>query len=267
MYEESLQATPSSGSAIHSSIVSGTSEVTKEDLERLITELRDLWKLDMEEALETFDADRTGLVDYAVKSAGGSIVAASPTLVACNLWPFLCSLLIPAKKPDEMITQLMGVGNCWPMQGQHGQALIKLREPVYVTGVTLQHVSSAIAPDTTTTPKEFSIWAVLDEQVEAVVNEIVVESKLGHPPVISKSTEHGHHYETGISTTETTGSILGRFTYVNGTRAIQYFTIADVHQTPVSHIRFILHSKYGNPNYTCIYRLRVHGRPARHLHE
>jgi hypothetical protein len=63
------------------------------------------------------------------------------------------SLSSPSLPQDNM-----NVGSCWPMSGSDGFVTIGLRERIIPRSISLQHISSAIAPDHTTTPKEFTIW-------------------------------------------------------------------------------------------------------------
>lgn len=113
-------------------------------------------------ALERYSADRTQLVDYALRSSGGRILAHSAShqvrLEGNLLVGFIKKCFMSVRKADEVLNDNMSVGSCWPMAGQAGFVSIGLREQITPTSVSIQHIATTIAPDYTTTPKEFSIY-------------------------------------------------------------------------------------------------------------
>ncbi|CAM2114649.1 unnamed protein product [Caretta caretta] len=108
--------------------------------------------------------------------------------------------------------------------GSQGQVVIKLPEKVYPTAVTLQHISKAISPsgDVTSAPKDFAVCG-LDE-------------------------------ETGKEI------LLGTFMYDSGKETIQTFQLKSELSKFFVYIKFNVLSNWGNPEYTCVYRVRVHGK-------
>lgn len=54
------------------------------------------------------------------------------------------------------------------------------------------------------------------------------------------------------------GELLGKFLYDDNGPTIQSFQIEDRGRSFL-YIEFKVYSNYGNPDYTCVYRLRVHG--------
>lgn len=51
-------------------------------------------------------------------------------------------------------------GDCWAFKGSSGSVVIRLLGYVYVSGFSLEHISSSISPtgETDTAPKDFSLW-------------------------------------------------------------------------------------------------------------
>lgn len=53
-------------------------------------------------------------------------------------------------------------GACWPFQGFPGYLLIKLRNFIYVTGFTIEHVAKSILPSEKmeSAPRKFNVWVI-----------------------------------------------------------------------------------------------------------
>ncbi|XP_010793512.1 SUN domain-containing protein 1-like [Notothenia coriiceps] len=54
----------------------------------------------------------------------------------------------------------LAVGHCWPFEGGRGHLFIALSHPVYISHVTLGHVSKNLSPTGTipSAPKTFSVY-------------------------------------------------------------------------------------------------------------
>ena len=66
---------------------------------------------------------------------------------------------------------------------------------------------------------------------------------------------------SGLDTIEDPNPIvLGNFTYDidNVKNPVQTFKVVEV-QKPITYVELKIDSNYGNPEYTCLYRFRVHG--------
>ena len=130
-------------------------------------------------------------------------------------------------------------GECWAVKGDGSgfsappiSVVIRLSDNVDVDSVTLEHIPETLSPDGNikSAPKAFSVLGLTE------VNE--------PNPVL-----------------------LGNFTYVIGNSPVQTYQVAhkensdkkilDKHNFPLVELK--VHSNYGNPTYTCIYRFRVHG--------
>ncbi|XP_049869019.1 klaroid protein-like [Pectinophora gossypiella] len=189
--------------------------------------------------LNVYDADKTGLVDYALESAGGQVVSTKCTelyqiktkqysILGLPVWWVYTSpryALTPGAMPAE----------CWAFQGFPGYLVIRLYAIVEVTGFSLEHMSRLLAVDgkIESAPKNFSVYGLHGE--------------LDPEP-----------------------HLFGNYMYdANGT-AIQHFPIQYPKMTniggveyPVAYdiVELRVESNHGNPTYTCVYRFRVHGNP------
>uniref|UniRef100_A0A8C9TF79 SUN domain-containing protein 2-like n=1 Tax=Scleropages formosus TaxID=113540 RepID=A0A8C9TF79_SCLFO len=149
----------------------------------------------VQQALSLYQADRIGMADYALESAGLGI----------RSHPY---------------------GKCWAFQGSQGFLGISLSYPIYITHVTLEHLPQSLSPSghINSAPKDFAVY------------------------VSALSTEKEEE--------ETTW--LGTFTYDQNREPIQTFEL------PVRHsVELKIMSNWGHPEYTCVYRFRVHGEPTK----
>ncbi|EMP30786.1 SUN domain-containing protein 3 [Chelonia mydas] len=172
--------------------------------------------------------DHIQMPDWAQKSIGATIdtgrTSKSYELGRTEGCCFSSWFFSSANPPDTILQPDVHPGNCWAFQGSQGQVVIKLPEKVYPTAVTLQHISKAISPsgDVTSAPKDFAVCG-LDE-------------------------------ETGKET------LLGTFMYDSGKETIQTFQLKSELSKFFVYIKFNVLSNWGNPEYTCVYRVRVHGK-------
>ncbi|XP_052759551.1 klaroid protein-like isoform X2 [Galleria mellonella] len=189
--------------------------------------------------LDVYDADKTGLVDYALESAGGQVISTKCTelyqiktkqysILGLPVWWVYTSpryALTPGAMPAE----------CWAFQGFPGYLVVRTYAVIEVTGFSLEHMSRLLAVDgkIESAPKNFSVYGL-----------------------------HGEM--------DPEPHLFGDYMYdANGT-AIQYFPVKYPKTTniggvdyPVAYdiIELRVESNHGNPTYTCVYRFRVHGNP------
>ncbi|NXV80036.1 SPAG4 protein, partial [Atlantisia rogersi] len=132
-------------------------------------------------------------------------------------------------------------GNCWPLQGHQGQVVIRLSTRVHLTGITVQHISAEASPSGTviSAPRDIAVfvslcWALL----------------MGTWP-------------WGVDADGEEETLLGMFTYNVAKEASQTFLLKDApFPRAFSYIKLLVKSNWGNPAYTCIYRVQVHGKIA-----
>ena len=211
---------------------------------------------DMAAALERFAADRTARVDYALASSGGRIVAHSPThraalsssSVVSPLLALFTSRHLPEVPAEALLDADMSVGHCWPMQRQQGGVIIGLRERVRISGLSLQHASVHVLPDGgASMPRAVRVSGVEDEQLDEAVRQVTLGG-------VWKGAEQ-------------VGSVLGRFEYERDGSQVQQWPVgaagAGAGGRGYQYVRLDVLSNYGNSNYTCIYRVRVHGEPVK----
>ncbi|KAI8501106.1 Sad1 and UNC84 domain-containing protein [Branchiostoma belcheri] len=175
-----------------------------------------------------YDADKTGMVDHALESAGGSVLSLRCTETYESKSAQLSILGIPlwykTNSPRTVIQPDVHPGNCWAFRGSEGYMVIQLSGVVKPTSFSLEHIPKSLSPtgQIDSAPKDFTVFGLEDE-------------------------------------TQAEGDLLGNYTYDDNAEPLQYFPVqvTDVKPYPIVELRIL--SNHGNPDYTCIYRFRVHG--------
>lgn len=181
----------------------------------------------VKEALAMYDADKTGLVDYALEPSGGQILSTRCT-ENYNLKTAVVSILgiplwYPSNTPRVVITPGVVPGQCWAFQNFPGFLLIELSTYVKVSAFTLEHIPEALAPGGVrdSAPKAFTVWGL-------------------------KSEKDREPWQ------------FGSYAYSLNDSSIQYFAVEN-DAPPVNLVELRIESNHGNLKYTCLYRFRVHG--------
>lgn len=182
------------------------------------------------QALKRYSEDRIGMVDYALESGGASVISTRCSETYETKTALLSLFGIPlwyhSQSPRVILQPDVHPGNCWAFQGPQGFAVVRLSARIRPTAVTLEHVPKALSPNSTisSAPKDFAVFG-FDEDVQQQ------------------------------------GTLLGQFTYDQDGEPIQTFYFQDPKASyQVVELRVL--TNWGHPEYTCVYRFRVHGEPA-----
>ncbi|KAG7460148.1 hypothetical protein MATL_G00218140 [Megalops atlanticus] len=186
-------------------------------------------QLIVQNALKLYAQDRTGLVDYALESGGGSILStrcsetyetktALMSLFGVPLWYF-------SQSPRVVIQPDVYPGNCWAFKGSQGYLVIRLSMSVVPTAFCLEHIPKALSPtgNISSAPRQFTVYGLDDEYQDE-------------------------------------GKLLGRYTYQDDGESLQTFPVTEENDKAYQIIEMRVLSNWGHPEYTCLYRFRVHGR-------
>ncbi|XP_071052330.1 klaroid protein-like isoform X2 [Onthophagus taurus] len=180
------------------------------------------------DTLSIYDADKTGLVDYAMESAGGYIISTRCTQIyhpkTAVISVFGIPIWYPSNTPRTVITPGNNPGQCWSFQNFPGFLVIKLYGFVKISGFSMEHVSVKLAPNDniSSAPKDFEVYGLK--------NENDLDAKL-----------------------------LGKYRYLNNGKSLQFFAVDADGDVGFDLVELKVFSNHGNPNYTCLYRFRVHG--------
>ncbi|KAF8071925.1 hypothetical protein FPV67DRAFT_1411606 [Lyophyllum atratum] len=225
-------------------------------------------------AMSTYSKDMLARPDFAIHSGGARVIPSltSPTLEA---------------RPESLRGQLLGlvtgngyaignppvmalhhdnhVGRCWPFPGQTGQLGVVLVAPTYITDITIDHVAKEVAYDMRTAPREMEVWGMVEgmDNVEKV-KEWMAERSLRR----EEARERGEEVEEEPEYPKTLPRApqymrIARFTYdIHAPRHVQTFPVdEEVRALGVDFgiVVLMVKSNWGMDEYTCLYRLRVHG--------
>ncbi|XP_073350040.1 SUN domain-containing protein 1 isoform X3 [Pagrus major] len=187
-------------------------------------------KLIVQNALRLYSQDRTGQVDYALESGGGSILStrcsetyetktALMSLFGLPLWYF-------SQSPRVVIQPDVYPGNCWAFKGSQGYLVIRLSLRILPTSFCVEHIPKALSPtgNITSAPQNFTVFGLDDEYQEE-------------------------------------GKLLGHYTYQDDGESLQTFPVMEKNERTFQIIEVRVLSNWGHPEYTCMYRFRVHGEP------
>ncbi|XP_058013794.1 SUN domain-containing protein 1 isoform X3 [Ahaetulla prasina] len=182
-------------------------------------------------ALRLYSQDKTGIVDFALESGGGSILStrcsetyetktALLSLFGIPLWYF-------SQSPRVVIQPDMYPGNCWAFKGSQGYLVIRLSMMIYPTSFCLEHIPKSLSPtgNITSAPKDFLVYGLENE-----------------------------YQEEGI--------LLGQYTYDQDGEPLQMFPVSETTEKAFQIVELRIFSNWGHAEYTCLYRFRVHGRTA-----
>uniref|UniRef100_A0A3Q2DF69 SUN domain-containing protein n=1 Tax=Cyprinodon variegatus TaxID=28743 RepID=A0A3Q2DF69_CYPVA len=169
------------------------------------------------------------LLNFALKSLGAKIVhlMTSDTYQSKDAFSFFGFLVKqPAISPDIVIQGRSHPlpGRCWPFEGSKGRISISLPNNVLISHVSLSHIPKRISIHGTISfaPKEFSVYGRKDLESEE--------------------------------------SLLGTFLYDEDGDQLQIFKLPDYVAGSFRYITLQVKSNWGNPDYTCLYGFRVHGK-------
>ncbi|XP_033916663.1 SUN domain-containing protein 3-like [Melopsittacus undulatus] len=181
------------------------------------------------QVLEKLEESQVPMTDYALKSSGAAVIPeyTSPSYRSSAYKIVLFSLLSLdyVRSPELILEKENHPGNCWPFHGSQGHVLIKLSVPIIPRAVTMDHVSGPplLKNGVSSAPKDFAVYAVTEDQEE---------------------------------------QLLGLFVFLAPLNPTQTFQLKNEISGSVNYILLRVLSNWGHPDYTCVYRFRVHGDPA-----
>ncbi|XP_008586031.1 PREDICTED: SUN domain-containing protein 3 [Galeopterus variegatus] len=183
--------------------------------------------------LKKLREDQVQMADYALKSAGASIIEAGTSESYRNnkakLYWHGIGFLNCEMPPDIILQPDVYPGKCWAFPGSQGYTLIKLARKIIPTAVTMEHISEKVSPsgNISSAPKEFSVYGI-------------------------------------TKTCEGEEIFLGQFLYNKTGTTVQTFELKHKVNESLLCVKLKVLSNWGHLKYTCLYRFRVHGTPGEH---
>ncbi|RPD52500.1 hypothetical protein L227DRAFT_514718, partial [Lentinus tigrinus ALCF2SS1-6] len=209
--------------------------------------------------------DSVGMVDYALWSAGAYVITAltSATYAAQPSWGWWpLSSARPAlqwKPPELALSPEVHLGYCWAMLSSSGTLGVALPRTIIPRAVTIDHVAKPLLFQVESAPRDVEVWIIpehLDNTSMGAQRDAIITASgadlLDHPGLFQP-----HRFRA------TTFVRLINFTYdVHGSNAVQSFAVpGEVNEfnLKTNTVLFKFLTNWGNKEYTCLYRVRVHG--------
>ncbi|XP_072167938.1 uncharacterized protein [Diadema setosum] len=179
-------------------------------------------------ALDMYNADKTGMVDYALESAGGSVLntrcSETYSLKTALFSIFGIPIWYQSNSPRTVIQPDVHPGNCWAFRGTQGYVVIQLANVIKPTAFSMEHIPKTLDPTGSidSAPKNFSVWGLRDEYDQE-------------------------------------GFLFGSYVYDQNGSPLQFFPVQVPSPKPIPLVELKIESNHGKMEYTCLYRFRVHG--------
>ncbi|KAG7381750.1 hypothetical protein PHYPSEUDO_005692 [Phytophthora pseudosyringae] len=225
----------------------------------------------IEVAVQAVEIKKTGRVDHAALANGASVIhserdllyldSSSPVQLLTQLVglsnpddddrftshsyrrapaPFLGQLLSSGEnpwwlsrhngRPETALSETMEMGSCWGIAGASGRLSVKFAQQIVADAITIDHIPAQIASDFSSAPNEFRILGISGHPLRETVELIP----------------------------------FGNFSYASNGPASQTFKLTSAlsQRSAIDGITLEVLSNHGHPEYTCLYRFRVHGHSA-----
>lgn len=239
-------------------------------------------------ALDTYSMSKTNKADFALYSAGGRVIPSltSPTFEMSSRagastgrgwWPVSskkpAATQFRSRSPVVALHHDNAPGMCWPFAGQTGQLGIQLARPAIVTDFTIEHPPASLTfGDFSAAPRDITVWGLVQRHEdreklarwrEAEAARAASVDGEGEEVDMKPAPPSPHHLHLATFTYEATAHNATSSQHPGRRpRSVQTFPVspeAAALSIPVSVVQVRFLSNHGNKDYTCSYRVQVHG--------
>ncbi|NXK53903.1 SUN3 protein, partial [Chauna torquata] len=186
----------------------------------------------MYQVLEKLEEDQAQMPDYALKSSGSAVIHSKTSPSFWNTKRKIVFLLLPVlnyvRSPEVILKPDSVLGDCWYFPGSQGEIFIKPYTAIVPRAFTIDHGIPGRTyhrDSIASAPKDLAVYGLKEEDEEQ-------------------------------------GMFLGEFTFMAAQNPSQTFQVKNEHSGFVNYIRLQVLSNWGHPEYTCMYRIRLHGEPV-----
>ncbi|OSD06405.1 hypothetical protein PYCCODRAFT_1431414 [Trametes coccinea BRFM310] len=225
--------------------------------------------------------DTLARVDYALHSAGAHVIPSLTSITAeirpSGMFGQIAGLFTGGsgyavgRPPVTALHHEIHTGHCWPFPGSQGQLGVALAAPVYITDVTIDHVAKEVAMDMRSAPRNMELWGLVEGQDNIAKYR---EWKSARSAAREEAEARGEPIPPSLVDDEVYPRSLPRhpeyvrvanFTYdIHSPDHIQTFAVRDdIKELGIDFgvVVLLVKSNWGK-EFTCLYRLRVHGEPV-----
>ena len=235
----------------------------------------------VDSAVSQYGKDTIARPDFALHSSGAKTIPSltSPTfeIRPSNIRSQLVGLVTGngyaiGRPPVTALHHELHNGHCWPFAGTEGQLAVALAAPVYISDVTIDHVAKEVAFDMRSAPRDMEVWGMVEGKDNIAKVKTWQAEKAARKAEARKLAK-----EQGVPFVEDGDDVpypktlprspqyirIANFTYdIHSPRHIQSFPVDKaIRDLGVDFGIVVLRimSNWGRDEYTCLYRLRVHG--------
>lgn len=182
---------------------------------------------DLRTEITMLQADKTGMADFALEATGAQILPdlSSPgrdtKSAMISIWKW--PLFYQTMSPRLAIQPQVHPGNCFAFSGSAGNLAVKLSRPITIQNVTIEHIPQSLAPtgDLKSAPKEIEIYSIRRDGSDR--------------------------------------KLLDSISFEPKVDHIKTFQLNNAASGEAVLFKFL--TNWGEEDYTCVYRVRVHGIP------
>jgi hypothetical protein len=214
----------------------------------------------VETALHRYSTDTLAKPDYALYSSGARI---NPLLTSATYhhppesfvkrfgsYIFGGAGSTWGHQPAMALFQDTNVGMCWAFPGSQGGLGIRLSETVLITDVSVEHIHREVSKNIGSAPRQWSLYALITDdsarqQIDSINSGLYgSEDPVNLPKGYTLLVKGEYNVNNEQGKTIQTVPIPAAIRRLN---------------IPVEQVVFAVSSNWGNNEYTCLYRVRVHG--------
>ncbi|OUM61357.1 hypothetical protein PIROE2DRAFT_62559 [Piromyces sp. E2] len=201
-------------------------------------------------AEKTYRKDFVGLPDFALESGGARVISKltsetyrlQPEGFVGTLSKLLGIAIKPGRPPTEAIQPAVHAGECWAMRGSSGVLTLKLAKSIIPTQITLEHLAKEISFSISSAPRFVEVYAIHD--IRAFSAEYIANNR------------------ELVGSDKPYATLIGKVEYDPAKKSLQTFDVQTLLPDPIQYLQLQFLENWGHPDYTCIYRVRVHGTPV-----
>ncbi|KAJ3073100.1 SUN domain-containing protein 3 [Podochytrium sp. JEL0797] len=257
LLHDEIAATTASLTTLVETKVSALSPAERAKLEA--EAMKDILDTLIATAMDKFAADGIGRADYALEATGGHVVQALTSEPYQRESKSMVGRWMGYKQrvgwgPFVAISEGNQPGKCWAMEGSSGTLGIRLAQPILPTAFTVDHASPLLLLSTppsslSTSPKRVELWVLYSDTAKLDYTD----------PATRKLPTATEKLPAGM--------LVSTQTFDPKVKNVQTFEV-DAEAGKVMRERGVLVKtvvlrvveNWGNEAYTCLYRVRVHGR-------
>ncbi|KIK62963.1 hypothetical protein GYMLUDRAFT_41258 [Collybiopsis luxurians FD-317 M1] len=237
-----------------------------QDVTSLITHLVD-------DAVSLYRKDGIARPDFALHSGGARVIPSltsdtyeirPPNLRAQLLGMVTGVGYAVGRPPVYVLNPDITNGYCWPFAGTEGQLGVALAAPTFIEDITIDHIAKEIAYDIRSAPRQMEVWGMVEGRDNiARVKEWDQERERLRSEARERGEEVPEEEYPQTLPKNPRYIRLASFVYnIYSPQNVQTFPVRpEIKELGIDFgiVALIVRSNWGMDDYTCLYRMRVHG--------